>query len=1207
MTRATKQVYDILESENIVMVIGHSGSGKSAIARNAALQYHSKGYDVVPVEYVDKILEYRCKLTKQFFVIDDVVGKYSIDGSCLYHWERLDSKLKALIIDHNVKLICTLRKVLATDPKFRATKTLLNEKAHIIDLDQKDNYLLSEEKVSVLNNHLTCTGRQGDLSDEECRECCKSNFAFPLLCNVFTTSDGLFQCKSSFFRKPFSFLNEEITKLHQQNKEVYCSLVICMIYYGKLSKDIFSDCDRSKEEQDKIDRILGMISEACGLHRNISRQTLLDSLISVEGVYIKICSGNINFLHDSFLEAVSFHFSKVNICILLEFCNTEFLRERIRVISPNVDDDQNVIVLEEESYFNLACRIIIELKKGSFEDILWSQPIRQDRFLKVISNVIDCGHMITKQKLLKLSSHTNCDGTFFAPVNKQGDCIKEFGTTMVRFPADNALIHWVICTGCHNFFEYLWKSMSQKTRNRYVRGDKSIFPLSLLSGCKEIIKLMLESGADVKSPGSQYALQHLLNNERNTELIELLIRNGIGMNFIDYNGKSPLFYAITNNNLSIQALLVEKDSQQNPLHEAVYNSNIHKTKYNLCSRNIRFVSNNGWSMFHFAVYNNDIPMMKLIYKTAMKRCNTLYKNISKTDIVFAVDKRDNMGWTPLHLAIVLCKYEAVDFLIHKITSSHSVYLDVKTSLNMSSNGRITCSLLEKNNQAKQHTRKNIKECISPVNDERRTLVDEDVVKEITENMENWEPTLFSLIYVTFMNILFFCFSIVMFRKKIDIPEWKGNTPLHAAATMESEDDSIESVKMLLKRGANPLFYNINGDLPADVSFYRSPYKVKFLFDTYSRNAVKRSMWILVIISILIFLLAVFLCLAPIYISPDYVNVNVYINNNSYDASTCNLYDYSNGSLHGNLISYKFDNLALENNSADNQQANFLLLYVIHLLTILCVLCLDIILAIRKKILLRQTYHFENIYICVHSLTIIHIMFICFPFQSIGIVIKDLIVFVFVMYLYGLGFAKLVMLTKRHNAGWYVMTTVFYKIMFYIFFPALSLIFLFFFGVLLSRISFMFETLFNYSMMSLFSTFIVTFIGMYIYMNVFSSCAYLIFLKITDIRGFFKTRNTLPIITNIFPFMKSCMGHIIFKFCILFILLIIESVAFYDKYQEGFIFLKTTKPFDIMVIFSTIDQFPYLDVFLDILHFILAGGLLKILQRYMMFTTDLLIS
>ncbi|VDH91533.1 Hypothetical predicted protein [Mytilus galloprovincialis] len=258
VTRATKQVYDILESENIVMVIGHSGSGKSAVARNAALKYHSKGYDVVPVESVYNILDYRCKDKKQIFVIDDVVGKYSINGTCLYQWERLDSKLQTLFVDHNAKLICTLRKVLATDPKFRQTNTLFSENAYIIDLDNEDNCLLSEEKMSVLKNHLTCTGRQNDLSYEECKECCKANFAFPLLCHVFTTSGELFKRKSSFFRKPLCYVNGEIAKLHKRNKVVYCSLVICMIYSGKLSTDIFSVSDNSREERNISGRILGM-------------------------------------------------------------------------------------------------------------------------------------------------------------------------------------------------------------------------------------------------------------------------------------------------------------------------------------------------------------------------------------------------------------------------------------------------------------------------------------------------------------------------------------------------------------------------------------------------------------------------------------------------------------------------------------------------------------------------------------------------------------------------------------------------------------------------------------------------------------------------------------------------------------------------------------------------------------------------------------
>lgn len=238
------------------------------------------------------------------------------------------------------------------------------------------------------------------------------------------------------------------------------------------------------------------------------------------------------------------------------------------------------------------------------------------------------------------------------------------------------------------------------------------------------------------------------------------------------------------------------------------------------------------------------------------------------------------------------------------------------------------------------------------------------------------------------------------------------------------------------------------------------------------------------------------------------------------------------------------------------------------------------------------------------------MFICFPFESTGEVVKSLMVFIFLMYLYVLGFAKLIMLTQKYNVGWYIMTTVYYKFMCYIFFPTMSLIFFIFFGVLLYNISYVFETHYNYAMVSLFSTFILTFIGMYIYMNVFSSCVYLMFLKISHVQGCrklsyhlqFKTRNTF----QIFPFMKSCIGHMLFKFFLLFILLIIETVVFYETYQDVFFFLNTTKPFEIMDIFCYIDQVSFIDVIPDIFHFILAIGLLKHLQRYRLFTTDFLV-
>ncbi|CAC5413876.1 unnamed protein product [Mytilus coruscus] len=455
-TRAGKLVYDMLESENIVIIIGQSGSGKSATARNIALKWISYGYDVVPVEYVEQILEYRCKGTKQIFVIDDAVGKYSVNGSYVNQWERLDSKLTTLFIDDNAKLICTLRKVVAIDTKFKSAKTCLSEKAYIVDLDHEDNCLLLEEKMSILKNHLISTDRQNDISDAECKDCCKGNFAFPLLCHVFTTSNGLFLRKSDFFQRPFNYLNDEITKLHQRNKEVYCSLVTCMIFSGKLNVKLLSVSDDSDEEQEKSGRIIGMIAEACGLNRNISRHTLLNSLLSVESVYVKSYCGVINFLHDSFLEAISFHFSKVNPCVFLECCDIAFLKERVRVNSPQVNDDENVIVLNEESFCFLANRYIAELKTGEFMDVLCSQPIKDEKFIKVMGDVIDCGKLITRQKLVEteISCVAFIKWKHFDPIYKQENNVEAVAAIMEIFPSGKTLFHWVVATGCNYFVDY---------------------------------------------------------------------------------------------------------------------------------------------------------------------------------------------------------------------------------------------------------------------------------------------------------------------------------------------------------------------------------------------------------------------------------------------------------------------------------------------------------------------------------------------------------------------------------------------------------------------------------------------------------------------------------------------------------------------------------------------------------------------------------
>lgn len=1216
------------------MIIGQSGSGKSASARNVALKWQSRGYDVVPVESLEQILEYRCKETHQIFVIDDVVGKYSVNGSYLYQLERLDSKLKALFNDSHAKLLCTLRKVVASDVKFTATNTILNDKAYIIDLDHKDNSLLYAEKMFILKNHLIRTNRQNDLSYEECTNCCNTNLAFPLLCRVFTTSDGLFQSKSDFFKKPLMYVNDEITKLHQRNKEVYCSLVICMIFSGKLRAEMFSVCDDSGEKQEKDERILGMISEACGLHRHTSRHILLDSVLSVKGIYIKNNLGKISFLHDSFLEAVSFHFSKVNLCVFLKCCNLEFLRERVRVLSPNVNDDQNIIILNEDSFGYLANRFIVELNNGDFIDILSSQAIKEKTFIKIMGNLIDSGQLVTKKKLMDtaISWSGFMQWQFCDPVY---DIYKESVTAIMDiFPEDKTLIHWVVATNCQHFFDYFCEGMSKKQQKRYLNADKSFFSVALLSGCKEIIKTMLERDADVNSLESQYALQRLVTTSKNSALVIFVVNNAHDMNLIDYNGKSLLFYAIASKNTEIVKFFVETDARQNSLHEAVYNSNIQNAKDLFSRHNINEISNYGWSVFHFAAYNNDIAMMEMIFENEKSKNENenRQKLLNYNCIFLSIDKRDKLGWTPLHLASVLSNYEAVNFLIDKGANASLVDHDGKTPIHFSCNERITGSLLKHTDRVNELTflenkkipktvftfvDRSTSDCKQRIEDTTKDIVktkkrrltfevvgsEEDkkcfywnevihknnihfkkdtdknwlpyrgdypayqgFMKEFPQNMKSWHPPLFSLIYVTCMNLLFMCSSIVKFRRNIDIPDKEGNTRLHAAAAMENQDESIACVKMLLKRGASPLLYNINGCMPSDVAFYKRSYKVKLLLDIYSMHTVKRGMAILVLVSTITVLMVVSLCLSAYYICPGYSNGDVSKNLNNADM--CMLHSYSNSTLYSDAyltLAKSYFSFLSGHIIAHCQHMHLHPYCFIHPLCVFCVLILNLFWSMTSKPRWRQK-HFQSesiYYNYFHLTTPIQIISICFSNHAIEkILVKNIYNFFYTNIIF-LLIDIFIIFQQCYHPEWLLFCSVPIQFILCCTVPVCTIFSYNPFSELLSKLSLissMLESISDMSMIPFLYSFILTFIAIYVYINVLSCCAYLILLKMfgtfkefrqylygLQIGMFMLVKHNhdcyLPRLNN-----PSFIWQSFFKATLIFILLLFETIVFYDSYH-----------------------------------------------------------
>lgn len=76
--KACKEVEKLIKSKNLVIVAGHSGSGKSAIIQHIALQYRKQGWKVKRVKEVKNIVDEYCssrfKKNKTICIFNDRSG-----------------------------------------------------------------------------------------------------------------------------------------------------------------------------------------------------------------------------------------------------------------------------------------------------------------------------------------------------------------------------------------------------------------------------------------------------------------------------------------------------------------------------------------------------------------------------------------------------------------------------------------------------------------------------------------------------------------------------------------------------------------------------------------------------------------------------------------------------------------------------------------------------------------------------------------------------------------------------------------------------------------------------------------------------------------------------------------------------------------------------------------------------------------------------
>lgn len=90
-TKACGKVERLTRNQNLMIVAGNSGSGKSAIIQHIALKYRSEGWVVKLVSEVKEIPNLYSSViqNKTLFVLNDPIGKSVLDEIAYSSWENM--------------------------------------------------------------------------------------------------------------------------------------------------------------------------------------------------------------------------------------------------------------------------------------------------------------------------------------------------------------------------------------------------------------------------------------------------------------------------------------------------------------------------------------------------------------------------------------------------------------------------------------------------------------------------------------------------------------------------------------------------------------------------------------------------------------------------------------------------------------------------------------------------------------------------------------------------------------------------------------------------------------------------------------------------------------------------------------------------------------------------------------------------------------
>ena len=698
-TIASDEVERMIKTRNIVIVAGHSGSGKSAIIQHIGLKYRLEHWLIKPVNTLEEIIWIYDKdefyEEQTLFVLHDPVGKTCLDEVSYSFWRSRERTLDLFLKRYKVKLLLSCRSIILHDARVQQLEHFRKDNSNVMIIDERRYKLGENEKRQIFKKH--------NPHIQIIEQILQINAYFPLLCNLFAKKEDC-EDQLTFFKEPAKIIKKEIGNFKCSNKEEFCGLLCLVFFDNKLTSDDMTENDKLFKECLRL----------CELPDYTSAATILIHLERLMDFYVTKTNDarTYQFYHDFIMEVTNCVFGECYPDDMIKHADISFLRRRVRLENDtNLDKTIKIttVTLCDSHIPRLVDRFSQEIVGNRFLEVVLNPCLRNKKIIEEIVKKIDDNSEILQNIGKEIRSTWRKHDI---NVTKEGKRVSRFDFVtrnteisplfaLIAFRHDEISRHClgilkqkqnqlfvgnlfsaVCCNGGKNYLEMFTKEEIKKCLEIKLGHLYPIETLSaflnheLLEELKNIqvledirgTPLTLAAGSDAALTVGNDAELNSSKSPRD-KTIEILLSIGHGVNSLGINGYSPLYIACEHGYDSTVKLLLQNGADANlcdingvsPLSKACENGHCSTVKCLLAECNTAIVNlrnKNGASPL-FTACERDF------YKTAF----FLLKY--GADINLSNDE----GVTPLSKACQKGHYNTVKLLLNMGADVNSCRLD----------------------------------------------------------------------------------------------------------------------------------------------------------------------------------------------------------------------------------------------------------------------------------------------------------------------------------------------------------------------------------------------------------------------------------------------------------------------------------------------------------------------------------------------------